>query len=238
VISDSISDRPWQRVGIRIRGGGYISIIGSGSNLFTGDVFILEHSGMSLRKDGTAIQGNVYVKNGGSLTIDFNNQINRRSILSLENSSFTFFNVWSRNLPIEQSLSRLVVEGSGILNLSGNGIYFNAKFILDDLFINRNSLLIIRGWEEGWKFLLVRKDSEHLDDALSKIKFEGRSEPKASVRDYNSDYWQIIPGFPEPSTYGAIFGGLSVLLALSRKRRCIWWARRHFSQKRKDYRDD
>jgi len=222
VIHDSISDRLGQRVGIRLRGGGYVSILGSGSNTFTGDVFILDYSGMSLRKNGIAIQGNVYLKNGGNLTIDAGNQINKKSIVSLKNSSFIFFNVWRRNLPIEQSLSRLVVEGSSILNLSGNGIYFNAKFILDDLFINNDSLFVIRGWVEGWKSLLVRKDSEHLQDALSKIKFEGRSEPKASVRDYNNDYWEIIPGFPEPSTYGAFWGGLGLLLTLSRNGRCFW----------------
>jgi len=176
---------------------------------------------MSLRKDGIAIQGNIYVRDRGHLTIDASNQINKRSILSLENSYFLFFNIWGRNFPIEQSLDRLAIKGSSVLSLSENGMFFTSKLILNDLFINRNSSLEIWGWAEGWKFLLVRKDSEHLQDALSKIKFKGYREPKASVRDYNSDYWQIIPGFPEPSTYGAIFGGLGVLLTLSRNRRCI-----------------
>jgi len=85
--------------------------------------------------------------------------------------------------------------------------------------IEYGSVLHIKYFHEGLAWLLVRKASEHLQDSLHRIKFDGRREPEASLKDYNADYWQVIPGFPEPATYGAIFTGGAIGLVFWRKRR-------------------
>jgi len=209
------------RVGIRIRGGGRLGIVGGQSNTFTGDVFVLDHSALSLRKDNKAIavQGDIYIKNGSNLTLDKGAQIARTSTVSLQDSSFSFFNFGYFNTPISQSLHRLKVEGSSFFNFSPYN--YRQELILDDLLINRDGLLTIRSWRDQFHFLLIRKDSEHLQDALGKIKFAGQEQKRAGLKEYNSDYWKIGPGFPEPTTYGAIFGAVGLGLAVWRKRRRV-----------------
>jgi len=64
-----------------------------------------------------------------------------------------------------------------------------------------------------YDYLLVRKDSRHLYDALSPIRLEGRAEHRAWV----ADYWQVIPAFSEPATYGAILGAVGFGLFVWRK---------------------
>ncbi|KXU35937.1 hypothetical protein AXK11_05285 [Cephaloticoccus primus] len=84
--------------------------------------------------------------------------------------------------------------------------------------------LDIRGWEEGFSYLLVRKDSKHLADALKKITFDGYLPGRVHLEDFNKDYWQIS-GTPEPATYGAIFAGAGVGLIVWRRRRWCGRAR-------------
>jgi len=201
-----------------VRNGGRVGLIGSISNTFTGDVFI-DNAGMSLRKKNgaIAIKSNIFVRNYGELTLDLGNQIAKSSRVLLQDSFFNFFNSDYKNIPNEQSLRLMAIEGYSVIQFAQ--YKYRQALFLDDLFVDSDALLTLNGWRDGFHFLLVRKDSEHLDDALSRIKFEGRREPKASLRDYDKDYWQVIPGFPEPSTYGALFGGLSLGLVALRRRR-------------------
>jgi len=73
----TITDHPGARVGIRVKNGGRVGILGTESNTFTGDVFILDHSTMSLRKGNGAIavKSNIFVRNGSKLILDAGNQI-------------------------------------------------------------------------------------------------------------------------------------------------------------------
>jgi len=105
---------------------------------------------------------------------------------------------------------------------------------IDDLIIEPNSILDIISNVLTTPHFFVRKDSEHLKDALGRIKFQGRSEPVAGVRDYNKNYWEIIPSWtvpniPEPSTYGAIVSGVALGFSLVRRKR-----RRPLSPRLKD----
>jgi len=81
-------------------------------------------------------------------------------------------------------------------------------------------LLEIHFHVPNWTFLLVRKDSVNLHDALNRIKFLNRLETKGSLREYDKDYWEIIPGFPEPSTYGAILSAIALGLVWLRTAKC------------------
>jgi len=197
---------------------------------------------MSLRKDigAIAIQGDIYVRNNSFLTLDLGGQIAKTSNVLLQDSCFNFFNYGFRNIPNSQHLNRMTIEGNSVINFAHYN--YHQALLLDNLLIDEGALLSITNWRDGFHFLLVRKDSWSLEDALGKIRFEGKY-GSAGVRSYDWEYWEIGVGYgfsklPEPSTYGAIFGGLGVLLALSRKRRCIWRNSAHSRQKRKDYRDD
>jgi len=207
-----------QRVGIRIRGRGRLGLVGSLSNTFTGDVFVLDGSALSLRKDNgaVAVQGNIYVKNGSNLTLDKSNQIAKNSILLLDNSVYNFFNLDYYNTPIFQSLRRVTIEGNSSVDFSPYD--YRQSFLFDDILINYNSFLTINSWRDKFHFFLVRKDSEHLYDALARIKFGGYSGSKAELKDYDADYWEIIPAFPEPSIYGAILGAVGLGLVAWRRR--------------------
>jgi len=81
---------------------------------------------------------------------------------------------------------------------------------LDDLSVCDGSTLVVQAWQKGIHRLLVRKDSQHLYESLEQIMFEHDKGAKAGLRDYNKDYWEIGPGFPEPATYGAIFASGAV----------------------------
>jgi len=95
----------------------------------------------------------------------------------------------------------------------------NNYLYLDDLEVSDYGKLTIRNWQLGRDHLLVRKGSEHLIDSLNRIKFEEHWEWKAALKDYNRDYWQLIPGIPEPSTYGVVCGAVVAGLALIRRKR-------------------
>jgi len=216
---------------------------GGSSNTFTGDVIVSDGNTLSLQKTGgaIAIQGNVFIKNNSWVCLDRSNQISKTSTVTIDNASFRF---WSLDGDVTQSLCQIIIEGECFIdfNFDNLGALKSNRLYLDDLVINESSVLKLISWEESQHTLLVRKDSKHLGDALSRIKIEGKY-GSAGVRSYNWEYWEIGIGdgfskLPEPSTYGAIFGGMGLVVVLSRKRRCIWRCSAHSHQKRKDYCDD
>jgi len=95
---------------------------------------------------------------------------------------------------------------------------FKKYLYLDDLLVGQGGSLTVMGWLDGQDFLLVRKDSKGLDDALKKLEFEGYDRNRIHLVDFNKDYWEISAA-PEPVTYGAILGGLGLLVVVGR---CRW----------------
>jgi len=90
--------------------------------------------------------------------------------------------------------------------------------ILDDLIIKDGAALNILGWKEGRDYLLVHKDSKHLQDALKKLSIDGWGKNQIYLKSYDKDYWSIEAA-PEPSTYGAIFGTVGLGIVALRRRR-------------------
>jgi len=127
------------------------------------------------------------------------------------------------------------------------GVPDPTEIYINDLAISDKDLLEIIGWVDHY-LLYIKDNGQKTLDALRRIAFNDyRGELlAASWERLSNGYYQVFPKYeswnpppaPEPSTYGAIFGGLGVLLALSRKRCCIWQNSAHSHQKRKDYRDD
>jgi len=235
-INSVITDNGWRRVDLRVsgvvpgapnsaadspvEGRGFVWINGSQSNTFTGTLFVNNANCVVLNKTNgaTAVRGNIVASNGGVVGLERSNQIADTSTVTLDGrirAAGLHFEVIGYD--ISEKFHQLRVMGRGSLSLFTD--YFR-KLYLDDLMIDWGSELLVKGYNAELTFLLVRKDSKHLQDALHRVKFQGRREPKASIKDYDANYWQVIPGFPEPATYGAAFSVAAVgLWACRRKQR-------------------
>jgi len=186
---------------------------GNKSNTYTGTTYIEDVNSLLLAKEGgaQAIRGDIHVSNGGGVSIARSHQIADTATVTLDGwgnkSTFIFDN--NENYELQERFHQLVVQGTGVVSYWWNTPHYR-KLFLDDLLIEDWGLLEIHFYIPDVTFLLVRKDSVHLQDALHKIKFTNRSEPKASLREYDRDYWEIIPGYPEPGTYGAILSAIAL----------------------------
>jgi len=231
-----ITDNGDQRVGLKISGSGvgapdtaidpvanrgYITFEGNKSNTFTGDVEVENANLFRLKRSGgaTSIQGNIIARNGGTIALGRSHQIANTSIVTLdgrENESGFCFDMDSHE--IEESFHQLVVQGTGVLCFFRRQYY--STLLLDDLLIEEGGLLKVLGWSDYMHIdkILVRKDSEHLLDSLERIVFEHDKTAQAGLREYDKDYWEVGPGFPESATYGAIFASGAVGLVFWRKR--------------------
>jgi len=201
---------------------GFVWINGNQSNTFTGTLFVNDANCVTLNKTNgaTAVRGNIVASNGGVVGLERSNQIADTSMVTLDgrvrSAGLNYENI---GYAITEKFHQLVVRGKGSVGFwgwpSSRALY------LDDLMIEYGSVLHIKHFHEGYTLLLVRKDSEHLQDALHRIKFDGRKEPKASIKDYDASYWQVIPGFPEPAAYGAVLASAACALALCRRKMCV-----------------
>jgi len=122
----------------------------------------------------------------------------------------------------QETFHELVVEGKGEVQFDiAGGKHF---LYLDDLIIGDDSQLQILNWEDGRDYLLVKKTSVHLEDAIKKIAFRNYYDTKAYIKaahieDYDDVYWAIsIAPVPEPATYGGLLVAGTVSLSLLRRR--------------------
>jgi len=217
VISDS-----GHRVGVRVRGGSNypqsILLSGNQSNTFSGDLEVLEKNVLVvLAKTGGAIavKGNIFINSGASLRFDGDNQIGRGSVIKLRNGGLLF----SENKKSSTNVfGKIVVEESGSIDFGKNSNAYHSIYI-DDLSVTFYSSLTINGWKEGYSRLLVRKGGLNIQSALKRIKFEGYDPSRIQLVDFNRDYWEVS-ALPEPTTYGAILGVVSLgIFACRRKKR-------------------
>jgi len=169
-----------------------------------------------------------YIKavNGGIVGVEHSDQIADNATVYLEGgrgmSEFCFISFSHSYHDLFDDFNKLKVSGECMLNFYHNDrdYYLSDQTLyLNDLEIEAGGLLHIFRWGNGRARLLVRKTSAHLSESLKRLVFEGYSAKKAGLRHYSSDYWEIGPGFPEPATYGAVFGTVGLGLALWRKRR-------------------
>jgi len=216
------------KMGLRLSGshlgGAYVYFSGTISNTFTGDVYISGRGNvLVLEKDDGAIsvRGDISVSNEGVIIIKRSNQTLPSSILKINSSHLEFGNI---DLDLSNRFLKLVVEGGSILNFCHYDearTYKSKRYLyLDDIDISQDGSLIVKEWSEGRDFLLVRKGSNGLDDALKKLEFEGYDRNNIHLVDYNKDYWEISAA-PEPAIFGAIFGlaGLAVVVVRRRQRK-------------------
>jgi len=230
-INSIISDNGKQRVGVDLvrddggQGHTGVSLNGSESNNFTGDFNVKGMVKLNLSKmDGViAISGDLNIVNGGEVRLIGNEQINNSSRVLLKSGvngpSYIYFNAGFHD-DVTETFYQLTVDGVNIFDFGceyewghKHGI---RKLILDDLEILDGGHLEIRSWANQRDFLLVRKDSKHLQDALKKLNFSGQPN-RVYLVDYNKDYWEVSNA-PEPAVYGAVIGTLGVGLAIQRRK--------------------
>jgi len=204
-------------------GSGQVSLVGNAANTFTGNVIVEGfRNTLHLHKaDGViAIRSNVYVRNQASLNIVGSDQIADSSTVTLSDRST--LSLSSVVKEIREKIHTLAVTGKGTSRLAflhPHDIEDSSKkmLFLDELIIDSGAALRISGWQAERDFLLVRKDSKHLKNALNKITIDGWAKNQIYLKDYNDEYYSIEAA-PEPATYGAILGAVGIAL--------FWWRHR------------
>jgi len=121
-----------------------------------------------------------------------------------------------------QDVYEFRVEGRGTIDFVGGTQLRPNAFFIEEFFLANDATLFIRNWEDGADLLLVRHSAANIariDAAfLSRIYFEHYGSPGAVWEYWSDEYWQIKP-FPEPTTYGAIFGVIGLGVFTWRRRR-------------------
>jgi len=211
-------------IGVRFSGGyGALVFEGNQSNTFTGNVEILglnnrlylnkRDGALAVRRDILIEQGDLFFRRG--------NQLSKTSSVTLRNNGRLSYGSLS-DYSITNTFKNLIIESAGTIYFSHTDLEdsLNSKYYLylDDLIINGNGLLTVQNWQDGRDFILVRKNSQNLADALTKMAFEGYDPANIHLRDFNSDYWQIS-ALPEPATYGAILAAAGLGLRAWKRRK-------------------
>jgi len=231
VIDAVIANSASHKVGVTIKGNhpagelGMVILRGSHANTFTGDVIVEgKRNRLYLNKDDgvTAIRGDIYVRNKAMLVLTSSNQIADSSRIVISGSKTNLMFTAGAKDVLEKISSLVVQGGRGVINF-GHDVqrtpdYFKRTLLLEDLIIEGGASLRISKWQAGRDFLLVRKNSPHLADALKKISIDGWAQNQVYLKNYNRDYWSIEAA-PEAAGYGAVLGALGLGLAVWRQQR-------------------
>jgi len=221
-------------------GGATLTLSGGTANGGNSRLVIFEGRVVLNNSDGShAVAGRVEVMDNSILRVDRDNQLAPNSYLALFSpngygrATLEFNGSGGRGLT--QQFDTLAVQ-NGIVDFKGGTVArpnFLIVNVLRPYYYQGAGLSIeeqgtielwIKNWFEFEDYFLVRRGNETWFEAMRRdvlpyITFEGY-ERGARFRDYDGDYFEIVP-FPEPATYGAIFGvaGLGIVLLRKRKRR-------------------
>jgi len=166
------------------------------------------------------ITGNLDIYGGAQAGIYRNQTISSASVVTFKSAHGQnhFPALYFATYPITQHVHKIIVEGSAVFSFGAHEVAGQRFLILDDLVIAPGRDFTI-SWYFSDTHLLVRKDSKHLSESLSRIRFSQHPGKPAGIKEYNSDYYEIGPGFPEPAAYGATLGAVGLGLWTWRKRR-------------------
>jgi len=201
---------------------GMVFLGGIVSNTFTGDVEVLESNILFLDKSfgATAIRGNILARGGSSIVLWKSNQFADTATVTLDGREhLSGLSFEGKNFTMTEKFHRLVVQGEGLLYFYNRPT--DRTLFLDDLLVESGGLLRVADWVDGVTKILVRKDSANLSESLGQIVFDNEKEKEAGLREYDKNYWEIGPGFPEPASYGSILVGLVGVVAVKSKRKVL-----------------
>jgi len=222
-IESAIIDNGHRAVGLRVSGSrpgeGVVFLTGSQSNMFTGNVEVSgrdNYLALGKTNGAVAVRGDISVKDRAILNFTNSNQTLKTSAVFVSNASLSLYSGVAANT--SNSLKKLTIDGKGVIAFDHLSVFKFKKYLyLDDLLVNQGGSLTVTGWLDSQDFLLVRKDSKGLADALRKMEFKGYDRNRIHLVDFNKEYWEISAA-PEPSTYGAILGGLGLAVVATRPR--------------------
>jgi len=191
------------------------------SNTFTGNVEVSgrrNHLVLEKLNGALAVRGDILVRDKAIVRFAQSSQLLTSSSITLKkNGELQTLAAFD----ITNTFHNLTIEDSGTIHFNhSEGNSHRSKYYIkvDDLIINQGGHLEVRGWQEGRDFLLIRKSSKTLDDALRKIGFAGYDRNNIHLEEYDAEYWSIS-AMPEPTTYGAIMGVGGLALVAWRKRK-------------------
>jgi len=165
------------------------------------------------------ITGNLDIYGGAQAGIYRNQTISSASVVTFKSAHGQNHapSLYFATYPITQHVHKVAVEESAIFSFGAHEVAGQRFLILDDLVIDPGRVFTI-SWYFSDTHLLVRKDSKHLSESLSRIRFSQHPGKPAGIKEYNSDYYEIGPGLPEPTTYGALLAAAGLGLWTWRKR--------------------
>jgi len=222
VISDSNHS-----VGLRVEGRDHahsgLYLMGSQSNTFTGNVEVSgwkKHLVLRKTNGAIAVRSNILVRDEAILRFEGSAQLLKTANVTLRTHG-VLQTLAGQGGDITNTFRNLTVEDSGVVHFNhdeGNSQESKYYIKIDDLVINRGGHLQVQDRKEGRDFLLVRKTSAALADALTKMTFAGYDPNAIHLESFNSEYWSIS-ATPEPNTTGAILGAVGMGIWSWRKRK-------------------
>jgi len=220
-------------IGLVKSGDGTLNLSGKDLSALRGNHYIHEGTlALDRQGDGIGLGGHLFVGGGRRETVlelHQGAQLQNSASITLRGSRIidgiapTPYSTRLTLYSVEQYLDSLSIEGASMLEFREHTGPDNLIGFDHILMADAASELLIRGWDQFTKHLLIRRSSEaEVAQYLGQIKFEGY-DATAKLIDYNSGYFEIVPtwfnGVPEPSTTGALLGGGALGFFAWRRRR-------------------
>jgi len=214
-------------------GDGTLTLSGKDLSALRGNHYVHEGTLLLDRQgDGLGLSGHLFVGGGRRETVlelHQGAQLQDSASITLRGSRITdgiapnHYNTRLTLYSVEQYLDSLSIEGASMLEFREYTSPDNLIGFDHILMADAASELLISGWDQLTKHLLIRRSSEaEVAQYLGQIKFEDY-DATAKLIDYDSNYFEIVPtwfnGVPEPGTTGALLGGGALGFFAWRRRR-------------------
>lgn len=184
---------------LSINGGGAVTLTGDGRNNIS-NTFVQNGNLILDQSDGTSINGELTVGDGGVVTFQGNNQLPSWQTVTLLEGSTMYLNNTT------QTITNLVITGDSILDF-GNG---GSTFDVQNLTVDSDAILTIQNWNTSVDFFIA---SSNPTNSVIQVYYADTGQSAA----WNSNGGFIRPVVPEPSTYGLVSMFLISIMMLFRR---------------------
>jgi len=229
-INAILANGPSGATGLIKTGDGELIISNQQKNTLRGDVYV-KRGTLTLRaKDGALPSKSIYVGDGTEPAIlnlkGGRDHINTEATVTLRGSergaAVLRFEKTHPNKGVVQTLEKLVIEGSGVIEFidpfisDGKGTSPNKNALyIDELDLRGD--LTIRGWDQYDTQIFIKRSAQTDAELLARIHVEGHANLR--VTESKDGYWSLEAApIPEPATCAAIMASGACALVIWRKR--------------------